>query len=114
MILAVLLIPNMQLCLSSPGGSECFKLSLTHSVYQHTAVLIKNNLFLPTALEATDSSQAILKNAGELLAPCLAALQDGRALHRKQDGEEADLVPAKDGHLIMGISSAGSLEGHLV
>lgn len=44
-------------------------------VYQHSPALIKRNLFLPRALQATDSS-ARLKNPGEAVFPSWPHLRE--------------------------------------
>jgi len=59
-------------------------------VYQYTTALIKTSLFSPRALQAT-----------EPVSPCLSTAQDNRSLHRKQDGEQAVLLPVTEGQLIV-------------
>lgn len=76
-------------------------------VYQYTTALIKNELFLPRALQATDCSSAILRNPGEPVSPFLGTSQDDRSLYGKQDGEQADLLPVIEGHLIVVKTEAG-------
>ena len=73
----------------------------TLPLYQHTTALIKYNLFLPRALQATDCSSAILKNPGKPVSSCLATSQDDTSLCGKQEGEQADLLPVTEGQLII-------------
>lgn len=77
MILAVLLIPNTQLCLSSPGGSEHFQRSLMRCQFTSNHSSDQTDWFLPRALQATRCSSAIQKNTAEPAPSCLATSQDG-------------------------------------